>query len=64
MKFLFQIFLVFQNNNLEQLTIKNPLGYDIKTVSLYDVSGKQVFKEIELGTDSTYNFSTKSISDG
>ncbi|NRA91874.1 MAG: T9SS type A sorting domain-containing protein [Psychroserpens sp.] len=57
-------FNVFQNNSLEQLTIKNPLGYDVKSVSLFDVAGKQVFRQMDLGTDSTYHFSTKSISDG
>jgi hypothetical protein len=57
-------FIVFQDNNNAQLTIKNPNNLDVSSVSLFDVSGKQVFKALDLDTQDSYHFSTKNISDG
>lgn len=57
-------FIVFQNQNNSQLTIKNPNSLDIKSVNLYDVAGKLVFKALDLVNQEVYRFSTKSLSDG
>jgi hypothetical protein len=55
---------IFQNNQLAQLTISNPKHLDIKKVSLYDVSGKQILDERNLKSEANYSFSTKNLSQG
>ena len=55
---------IFQNNNLAQLTISNPKLLDIKNVTLYDVNGKQIFRELDIITKDTLEFSTKNLSQG
>ena len=57
-------FVVFQNNNAKNLTIKNPFQLDIATCNLYDIVGKLIFSKKDLGMDATYNFSTSGLSDG
>ena len=57
-------FDVFQNTKDAVLTILNPNSINIKSVSLYDVSGKRVINETRVGNESNYQYSTKSISDG
>ncbi|WP_033960554.1 T9SS type A sorting domain-containing protein [Psychroserpens jangbogonensis] len=57
-------FIVFQDNNNSQLTIKNPNSISINKVTLFDVSGKQVFNATDLDHQDTYRFSTKNLSDG
>ncbi|WP_456440592.1 hypothetical protein [Psychroserpens sp.] len=57
-------FLIFQDNNNSQLTIKNPNSLDINSISLFDVSGKQIFNAIDLDNKDSYSFSTENISDG
>ena len=57
-------FVVYQNNNAKNLTIKNPFQLDIATCNLYDIVGKLIFSKKDLGMDATYNFSTSSLSDG
>ncbi|MFD2824736.1 T9SS type A sorting domain-containing protein [Lacinutrix iliipiscaria] len=57
-------FLVMQNNNTAQLTILNPNQLEVKTVTLYDVSGKRIFHEMNLETQDRYHFSTKNLSEG
>lgn len=57
-------FIVFQDNNNSQLTVKNPNNININSVTLFDVSGKQVFNAIDLDSQDTYRFSTKNFSDG
>jgi hypothetical protein len=37
---------------------------DIKSVLLYDISGKQLFEKTNLGSKTNYEFSTASFSDG
>ncbi len=60
----FENFTVYQNNNDAVLTINNPNGLDIDSVSLFDILGKQAFKKTKLETNSRYTFSTKNLSDG
>ena len=57
-------FIIFQNNNFSQLTIKNPNSIDVKSVTLYDALGKRVMQEVNLNTSTRYDFPTKSLSDG
>jgi len=55
---------IYQNNQLAQLTISNPKLLEVKQVNLYDVTGKQIFNEKNLNTESHYSFSTKNLSQG
>jgi hypothetical protein len=63
-QFLDSGFAVFQNNNTSQLILKNPKSLIVKSVSLIDVSGKEIFNKINLGNSSRQEFSTKNLSDG
>lgn len=55
---------VFQNNPSNQLEIHNPLGVSLNTMSLFDMAGKLVISENELGTQSIYSFPTSNLSAG
>ncbi|WP_299336201.1 T9SS type A sorting domain-containing protein [uncultured Psychroserpens sp.] len=57
-------FDVFQNTKSSELVILNPNRIDIKTVSIYDVSGKRVMNTNEVGNQNDYRFTTKSLSSG
>lgn len=54
----------FQNNPMHQLEISNPEGYTIKAASVYDMSGKLVINEKNLGANNKYSFYTGNLSDG
>jgi hypothetical protein len=54
----------FQNNPLQQLEISNPEGYVIKSALVYDMNGKLVIQEKNLGDQSKYSFYTGNLSDG
>lgn len=54
----------FQNNPERQLEIRNPEGYVLKSASVYDMSGKLVISENNLGDNSSYSFYTGNLSDG
>lgn len=54
---------VSQNNSSKMLTVSNPNQLELASVSLFDTSGKLVFKETNLGSNSTYQFSTNRYSD-
>ena len=56
--------VVFQNNMNQLLTVSNPNLLDLKSVSLFDISGKKIFSHLNLGTNSSYAFSTAALSDG
>ena len=57
-------FLIYQNNTTKNLTLSNPLQKELVSCSLYDVLGKLVFNKKDLGTNTTYNFTTANLSDG
>jgi hypothetical protein len=57
-------FTVFQNTKESILTILNPNGIAIQSVSLFDISGKIVISETRIGNQLDYHYSTKSMSDG
>jgi hypothetical protein len=54
----------FQNNISHQLEVRNPEGYNIKSAAVYDMSGKLVLTEKNLGTNNRYSFYTGNLSDG
>ncbi len=56
-------FNVFQNNNSQFLNISNPNEIAIKSVDLYNISGKLIFNKTKLATKNNYQFSTSGISD-
>lgn len=56
-------FDVFQNNDKQVLTVANPKHINIKSVSLYDIGGKQIFSKTKLGAKDSYEFSTAGISE-
>ena len=54
---------VVQNNSSQQLQISNPTMMDLKSVTLYDVTGKLLFNKTKLQIKESYEFSTASLSD-
>lgn len=54
----------FQNNPVKQLEVRNPEGYTIKQAQIFDISGKLVISERDLGDTSSFTFSTALLSDG
>ncbi len=54
----------FQNNRLSQLEVYNPEVIDIKTAWVFDMSGKKVIEEKNLGKQRSYTFSTANLSSG
>lgn len=56
-------FLIVQNNTNQQLSISNPRLFDVKSVSLFDMTGKQIFDKVELGARPNYEFSTDGLSE-
>ena len=59
-----QSFSVVQNNNNQLLSVSNPNALDVKSVTLYDISGKLIFNKVDLGSKSFYEFPTTSLSEG
>ncbi len=54
----------FQNNPIAQLEISNPEGYDISSVAIFDMGGKLVLTQENLGTQTRLSFPTANFSDG
>lgn len=54
----------FQNNPQHQMEVSNPEGYTLKSASVYDMSGKLVISESNLGDNNKYTFYTGNLSDG
>ncbi|MBT0608788.1 T9SS type A sorting domain-containing protein [Aequorivita echinoideorum] len=54
----------FQNNPAGQLEVKNPAGYNIKSAGVYDMSGKLVLSQSNIGTSRNFTFNTSNLSDG
>lgn len=55
---------VVQNNNSKMLIISNPAALDLKTVTLYDISGRQIFSKQDLEAQPSYQYPTSHLSDG
>jgi len=56
--------IVFQNNTNQLLTVSNPNLLNINTVTLFDITGKLLFNNVNLGSKNSYEFSTASLSEG
>ncbi len=57
-------FTIIQNNINNQLEIYNPNNIVVEDVTLFDLSGKKIFNEINLGGQSEYTFSTRNLATG
>ncbi|MGB0896740.1 MAG: T9SS sorting signal type C domain-containing protein, partial [Flavobacteriaceae bacterium] len=57
-------FNVYQNNTNSELTIKNPKAYIIKSVMMFDVTGKVIYNKTNLGNNELYTFPTSALSNG
>ena len=57
-------FNVFQNNNNAMLTVENKLNKDIRSLLVYDVTGKLVINKVKLGNQSIIEIPTNTLSDG
>ena len=57
-------FNIVQNNTSKTLTIYNPESADIKSVVMYDISGKLISQYNNLGTKASYQFPTSGLSTG
>lgn len=55
---------VFQNNPVQRLEVQNPEGYNLKSISVFDMSGKLVISEKNLGDNTSHSFYTGQLSDG
>ncbi len=56
-------FAVLQNNSIKSFTVLNPNLKAIEAVQLYDITGKLIFSESNLGADEKHQYSTASYSD-
>lgn len=54
--------LIFQDNKNQQLQVLNPNNLNVNSVSLFDLSGKKIFKETKLSVSESYKFSTSRLS--
>lgn len=55
---------VFQNNPVKQLEVGNPEGYEIQSANIFDMSGKLVLSESNLGNSNRLTFPTGNLSEG
>jgi hypothetical protein len=53
--------VISQNNIAQTFTVSNPNALDLKSVKLYDITGKQIFDKQSLGTQNSYQFSTSGL---
>lgn len=57
-------FVIYQNNDGNSLTIKNPTNIEIASCLLYDVTGKVVLSKTTLGSNAVYEFNTSNLAQG
>lgn len=55
---------VLQDNDSNVLRVSNPDTMNLSTLLLYDISGRQMFSKRQLGTATTFEFPTSSLSEG
>ncbi|PQB04277.1 hypothetical protein BST85_04700 [Aureitalea marina] len=55
---------VVQNNRSAHMEISNPEGYDIAQANIFDINGKLVLSEQNVGNSRRYSFPTGNLSDG
>jgi hypothetical protein len=56
-------FMIVQNNENELLSIKNPNLVDLKSATLFDITGKLIFTKEKLGAEELYSFPTVGLSE-
>jgi hypothetical protein len=56
-------FDVIHNNENKKLSISNPNLLNVKSVSLFDITGKLIFNKEKLAAEPSYEFSTSGLSD-
>jgi hypothetical protein len=54
---------VFQNNGCQLFTILNPKEVKLKSVKLFDITGKVLFDKQDLEVQTSYSFSTNALSE-
>ncbi|MBA9071939.1 hypothetical protein GGR22_000065 [Flavobacterium gossypii] len=57
-------FGITQDNASQTFTVQNPNLANLKSVVLFDITGKSIFKKDNLGTNEKYSFSTSGLSKG
>ncbi|AUP81140.1 T9SS type A sorting domain-containing protein [Flavivirga eckloniae] len=55
---------IFHNNSISELKVLNPNAVNIETLSLFDVTGKEVKKESINNSKKAYTYSTKQLRNG
>ncbi|MEZ4857629.1 MAG: T9SS type A sorting domain-containing protein [Flavobacteriaceae bacterium] len=53
----------FQNNPVKQLEVNNPDQYDVKTLAIFDMGGKLVYSQNQVGNSAKLTFPTANLSD-
>ncbi len=56
-------FVIFQNNEAQQLTVSNPNLIAISSVKLFDLNGKLLFDNQKLEVKDSYKFTTNGLSE-
>ena len=56
-------FMIVQNNENELLSIKNPNLVELKSATLFDITGKLIFTKEKLGAEEIYSFPTIGLSE-
>lgn len=57
-------FKVIQNNTISELKLLNLNNLNIKSIALFDVTGKRIMDDLVTSNKSKYTYSTKSFNDG
>lgn len=57
-------FGITQDNTAQTFTLQNPNLADIRSVALFDITGKSIFKKDNIGIHDSYLFSTNGLSKG
>ena len=56
-------FIIVQNNTNQLLSISNPNLLELKSVQLFDISGKLILNKEKLETNNNYEFATNALSE-
>ena len=56
-------FIIVQNNTNQLLSISNPNLLELKSVQLFDISGKLILNKEKLETNTNYEFATNALSE-
>ena len=56
-------FIIVQNNSNQLLSISNPNLLELKSVQLFDISGKLILNKEKLETNTNYEFATNALSE-